>query len=270
MRGQFLAAFFAVAWVGLLPSALAQNAGLPPAIASAGVTQSEWASVVAEVRQEAHRAGVAEAALLAAAERAGSNLARTGQFSAASLRDAIISRLQAQAQTITELQNRLTVLARADDPEIARLLTAANTAIEQGRLERADEILAQAEESDLVAIAIAEARAERARERIADAISERGRLQVIRGGATSTHVREAIARYEAALEHINPALAPRDWTRTQLNLGIAYAILAQNGENEARVLAVAALRAAASGFERLQEADGRARAERLITALQAP
>ncbi|GIK48524.1 MAG: hypothetical protein BroJett013_12210 [Alphaproteobacteria bacterium] len=253
----------------LLGPALAQHAGLPPEIASAGVTQSEWDDVVAEVRRQARRAGVAEAALLAAAERAGSNLARTGQFNAAALRDAIINRLQAQAQTITELQNRLTVLSRADDPEIARLLSNASIAIDLGRLEEADQLLAQAEESDLAAVAIAEARAERARARIADAIIERGRLERVYGSAPSTHVREAIAGYQTALIQIDRALAPRDWTMTQFNLGIAYAILAQGGESEARGLAVGALRAAASGFEVLQDEAGLARAERLIAALQA-
>lgn len=269
MRAHLLAACFVAAWLAFQQHAHAQDTGLPPEIASAGVTQSEWATVVAQVRREARRAGIAEAALLAAAERAGSNLARTGQFNAAALRDAIISRLQAQAQTITELQNRLTILARADDPEIARLLSEASIAIDQGRLEEADHLLAQAEESDLAAVAIAEARAERARARIADAISERGRLERVHGSARSSHVREAVAGYEATLIQIDRALAPRDWTRTQFNLGIAYAILAQSGESEARVLAVRALRAAASGFEDLQDEAGLARTERLIAALQA-
>jgi len=249
--------------------AIAQQAGLPSEIASAGVTQSEWDTVVAEVRRQARRAGVAEAALLAAAERAGSNFARTGQFNAAALRDAIVNLLQSQAQTISELQERLTVLARADDPEIARLLNDARAAIDQGRLDDADHLLSQAEVSDLAAVAEAEARAERARERIADAIAERGRLEQIRGEGSSIHVREAIFGYEAALHSIDRTLAPRDWTRTQFNLGIAYAILAQNGEDEARVHALAALRVAAAGFESLGDEAGVLRAERLIAALQA-
>lgn len=253
----------------LAPLALAQHTGLPPEIASAGVTQSEWDAVVAEVRREARRAGVAEAALLAAAERAGINLARTGRFNAAALRDAIVSRLQTQAQTITELQERLGVLARASDPEISRLLTEASRAIDEGRLEEADQLLAQAEESDLAAIAVAEARAERARARIADAIAERGRLQQIQSPGSSANVRDAITGYELALRRIDRTLAVRDWTRAQFNLGVAYAILAQNGENEARVLAVAALRAATAGFRDLHDESSAVRSERLIAALQA-
>lgn len=268
MRASFLAALIAAAWIVQLPHALAQHAGLPAEIASAGVTQSEWNGVVAEVRRHARRAGVAQAALFAAAERAGSNLARTGQFNASALRDAIVSRLESQAQLIAELQERLVALARAEDPEIARLLTHASTAIDEGRLDDADNLLAQAEESDLAAVAVAEVRAERARARIADAIAERGRLDRIQGGSTSASVRQAVAEYEAALSRIDHAQAPQDWTRTQFNLGIAYAILAQSGEDEARVLAIAALEMAASGFAELQDEGGVARAARLIAALQ--
>jgi hypothetical protein len=245
-----------------------QTGALPPSIASAGVTQAEWSAIRAEVSRQAHRAGVAEAALLAAAERAGANLAQSGRFDAAALRDAIISQLQSQARTIAELQDRLEVLARADDPEIAQLLTQARTAITEGRLDDADHFLAQAEQSDLAAIAVAEARAERARARIADAIAERGRLARIQGGRASETVRDAIAGYEQALRGMDRTLAPRDWARTEFNLGVAYAILAQSGDDEARVLGVAALQSAESGFDDLHDEDKAARAERLIAALQ--
>jgi hypothetical protein len=260
-----------VAFLALTPPqpSFAQSTGaLPPALASAGVTQSEWDAIRTEVRAEAQRAGVAEAALLAAAERAGVNLATSGRFNAAALRDAIIGQLQSQAQTIADLQDRLEVLARADDPEIAQLLTQARTAVTEGRLDDADHFLAQAEQSDLAAIAVAESRAERARARIADAIAERGGLDRIQGGGAPQSVRDAIAGYEQALRGIDRALAPRDWTRTEFNLGVAYAILAQNGDDEARVLGVAALQKAESGFDDLGEADQSARAQKLIEALQ--
>jgi hypothetical protein len=247
----------------------AQSTGaLPPALASAGVTQSEWSAVLTEVARQAQRAGVAEAALRAAAERAGGNLAASGRFNAAALRDAIIAQLQNQAKTIAELQDRLEVLARADDPEIAQLLTQARTAITEGRLDDADHFLAQAEQSDLAAIAVAEARAERARARIADAIAERGRLDRIQGGDAPQSVRDAIAGYEQALRGMDRTLAPRDWARTEFNLGVAYAILAQSGDDEARVLGVAALQNAESGFDDLHDAEQAARAQKLVTALQ--
>jgi hypothetical protein len=241
--------------------------GIPPDIVSAGVTQEQWAQIQEEVRTESRRAGIAEAALRAAAERAGSNLARSGRFSAAALRDEIIGQLEGQAQSIFELQARLAVLARADDPEIARLLTAASRAIDLGQLDEADRFLEQAEESDMAAIAMAEARAERARARLADAIAERGRLETIQGGGEANGVRDAIAVYERTLAGLDRALAPNDWTRTQLNLGIAYAILAQSGDQEARVLAVAALEAARSGFKALNDVSGAARVNRLLAAL---
>lgn len=246
--------------------ALAQP--LPPSLREAGITQAQWDAVRAEARAAAARANIAEAALLAAAERAGLNLLRSGRYSPAELGEVIIGQLETQAQTIHELQERLEVLARADDPEIARLLTEAGLAISEGRLDDADAALAAAEQSDLAAIAVAEARAERARARIADAIAERGRLDRIQGGGDAANVRAAIASYEAALAGMDRTLAPKDWTRTQFNLGVAYAILAQSGDDEARVLAVAALRAAASGFTELQDADATARAQRLLAVLQ--
>lgn len=255
----------------MAPAAAQENQSarpIPDTIRSSGVTQAEWDQIQAEARRQARRAGIAEAALLAAAERAGLNLARSGRFSAAALRDAIIEQLGSQAQTIRDLQERLEVLARADDPEIARLLADAHIAVDEGRLDDADQLLAQAEESDLAAAAVAEARAERARARIADAIAERGRL-VIQGGGVSASVDDAIVAYEEALRGIDRTLASRDWARTQFNLGVAYAIRAQNGDDEARVLAIAALQAAASGFADMEDDVGRARAERLVGALQA-
>lgn len=241
---------------------------LPDTLRSAGITQAQWEAVRAEARNAAARANIAEAALLAAAERAGLNLLRSGRYSPAELSEVIIGQLETQAQTISELQERLEVLARADDPEIARLLTEARVAISEGRLDDADAALAAAEESDLAAVAVAEARAERARARVADAIVERGRLDRIQGGGDAANVQEAIARYEADLRGMDRTLAPADWARTQFNLGVAYAILAQSGDDEARVLALGALQAAASGFAELQNAESQTRAERLIAALQ--
>lgn len=271
MARTLVAGMFAL-FIAATPALAQENRSspVPDTIRSAGVTQSQWDDIRAEVRQQARRAGVAEAALLASAERAGVNLAASGRFSAAALRDAIVTQLASQAQTIHELQERLEILARADDPEIARLLTQARVAIDGGRLDEADRHLAQAEESDLAAVAVAEARAERARTRIADAIAERGRLSRLQGDGTSANVADAIADYERVLRGIDRALAPRDWARTQFNLGVAYAIRAQNGDDEARVLAIAALRAAASGFSDLVDETGRIRAERLVAALQAP
>ncbi|HRP09628.1 MAG TPA: hypothetical protein PLK37_01190 [Terricaulis sp.] len=258
----------AIIALALCVAAPAFAAPLPDTLRSAGVTQADWESVVAEARAQARRAGVAEAALLAAAERSGVNLARSGRFDAAALRDAIMGQLQSQAQIIHELQERLYILARADDPEIARLLTEARLAIDEGRLDDADHQLAQAERSDLAAVAVAEARAENARARLGDAIIERGRLERVGRDGASVGVREAIAGYELALRGIDRVLAPRDWARTQFNLGIAYAILAQNGEDEARVLAIAALREASSGFADMMDEEGISRAARLIAALQ--
>lgn len=263
---RFTSGLLALLLVATVPSVtLAQ---VPPSLRSANVTEAQWDAVRAEIRAAARRADINEAALLAAAERAGVNLAASGRFNAAELSDAIIGQLETQARVIRELLDRLEVLARADDPEIAGLLTDARVAVTEGRLDDADALLASAEESDLAAIEVAEARAERARTRIADAIAERGQLDRIQGGGDAANVRAAIAAYQSDLASIDRTLAPGDWARTQFNLGVAYAILAQNGDDESRVLAVATLREAASTFAALQNADAQARAERLIAALQ--
>lgn len=268
MRDLFCALVAAVGLLGA-PQAQAQQSGLPPAIASAGVTIQQWEEIRAEVRRESRRAGIAEAALLAAAERAGVRLASSGRFNANDLSAAIVAQLETQARTITELQERLAILTRAADPEIAALLTAARTAVDEGRLEDADALLARAEESELAAIEVAEALAERARARVADAIAERGRLDRIQSGRDLGGTRDAIARYEQDLARIDQTLAPVDWARTQLNLGIAYAILAQNGEGGARVLARAALRQALAAFETQGDERRAETARKLLDALSA-
>ncbi len=264
-----LVATCVILFAGRVPAyAQAARAALPPSIASAGVTDAEWNGIQAEVRLQARRAGVAEAALLAAAERAGVNLARSGRYSAASLRDAIINQLEMQARTIAELQERLTVLARAADPEIANLINAARLAIDEGRLEDADRFLALAEESDLAAIAVAEARSERARGRLAESVLLRSGLERLESPLEIDRIRSAAAQYELVLVGMDRDLAPNDWARTQFNLGVAYALLAQAGEVDRRVLAIAAFEAARDGYTSLSDLVRAARAQHLADALR--
>jgi hypothetical protein len=244
------------------------SAGLPPQIASAGVTVAQWEDILRQVRAQARRAGVAEAALMAAAERAGVNLAASGRFNAASLRDAIINQLETQARTISELTERLTVLARAADPEIANLLTSARIAINEGRLDDADRFLALAEESDLAAIAVAEARGEKARTRLAETILLRDGLERLENPGEIAQIRTAVAGYERALAAMDRALAPNDWARTQFNLGVARALLAQTGDAESRVLAITAFEAARDGFTTLMDEVRATRAQTLADALR--
>lgn len=250
------------------PLALAQGSALPPSIASAGITQAEWNAIQEEVRRQARRAGVAEAALLAAAERAGINLARSGRFDAAGLRDAIINQLETQARTIAELQERLAVLVRAADPEIANLLRAARQAVEEGRLEDAERFLALAEESDLAAIVVAEARSETTRMRLAENILLRGGLARLANPSEIEPIREAAARYQQTLSAMDRALAPNDWARTQFNLGVAHALLAQAGEADSRVLAIAAFEASRDGYEVLGDRVAADRAGQLADAMR--
>lgn len=254
------------------PPALAQplQAGLPPEIASADVTVEQWEDIQTQVRLEARRAGIAEAALMAAAERAGVNLAASGNFSAARLRDAIISQLARQAETISELTDRLAVLAGAADPINANLLTFARIAIEEGRLQEADRFLHLAEESDLVAIAVAEARVERQRARLAEAVLMRSEIGDLNHAIEIADLRAAAARYEAKITRMDPLLAPNDWARDHFNLGIVLALLTQAGDEARRSAALAALEEAAAGYERVDRANMAARTRQLAEALRLP
>jgi hypothetical protein len=244
--------------------------GLPSSIASIGVTKAEWNDIQTEVRIQSHRAGIAEAALMAVAERSGSRLANSGRFSAATLRDAILSSLENQARTIADLQDRLTVLARAADPEIANLLNSARLAIDEGHLDEADKFLSLAEESDLAAIAVAEARSERARTRLAEAVVLRNELTRLDNLLEIERFRSAAIEYDHLLDSIDGTLAPNDWARAQFNLGVARALLAQAGERDSRVMAIAAFDAAAEAYERLGDARGSKRAQQLADALRLP
>lgn len=154
--------------------------GAPPAIASAGVTQSEWAAVRAEVARQARRVRVSEASLLSAAEAVGSSLARSGNFNASQLQQAIFERLAAQADQIAELQARLERLRGDADPSIAIAYTNARTALEAGRLGDADRLLADVAERDLAAIQQADAEVERRRLRAGDTVAARGQVAYLR------------------------------------------------------------------------------------------
>lgn len=252
----------------LVASQAETKEGLPSSIASIGVTKSEWNDIQAEVRIQSQRAGIAETALMAAAELSGSKLANSGHFSAATLRDIIISSLEVQAHTIADLQDRLTVLARAADPEIENLLNSASLAIDEGRLDEADRFLSLAEESDLAAIAVAEARSERARTRLCEAVIFRSELAGLDNPLEIEKFRSAAVEYERRLASIDRALASRDWARIQFNLGVARALLAQAGEEESRFLAISAFNAAAEVYDGLGDPLGSARAEQLAEALQ--
>lgn len=174
---------FAAALAGIVLAlaapALAQPSNatpVPPTIASAGVTQAHWDEVVGQVRAHARRAQVPEAALLAAAEAAGVNFARSGRFNARRLQQAVFEKLAQQADEIAELQRRLDALTGDADPSIAPMLTEARAALDAGRLADADRLLAEVAERDLAAIREADAEVERRRLRTGEHIAARAQL----------------------------------------------------------------------------------------------
>lgn len=114
---------------------------LPASLRSAGVTQEQWDALQAEVRRTAARANVSERALAAVAERLGVVLAEGGRQVAVS---DILNQLQTLATRIAELEARLTILARDEDPAIAALIAQSQDAIAAGDLDAADAALAAA------------------------------------------------------------------------------------------------------------------------------
>jgi hypothetical protein len=146
------------------------------AVASAGVTQAEWDFIRVEARRQAQRANVSEAALLAAAEATGANLAGSRHFNALSLQQAILDQLADQADQISELQRRLDAATGDADPQIAHTYAGARTALNEGRLADADNLLALVEQRDLATMQQADAEAERRRLRVGNTIAARGQV----------------------------------------------------------------------------------------------
>lgn len=185
----------------LVQTATAQP--LPDALASAGVTQAQWDAIRLEARVQAQRAHISEAALIAAAEAASVNLARSDRLSALSLQQAIFETLSEQADRIAELRRRLDALTGDSDPATAALFAQGRAALEEGRLTDADGLLAQAVSRDLAAIEQAEAEVERRRLRAGETIAGRGQLAFVQ------------ADYLAAAEHLARAAATVPQSATQ-------------------------------------------------------
>ena len=200
----WIAAVLAGALLAVAP-ALAQTSrsGLPPVIASAGVTQAQWDAIRREVRLQAQRAGVSEAALLAAAESAGSNFAGSRSFNALSLQQTIFEELSRQANQIAELQRRLAALTGDADPGIAEIFARARAALDGGRLAEADRLLAQVAERDLATIQQADTEAARRRLRAGRTLESRGDIAYVQANysaAAANYDRAAVTVPQSAIE----------------------------------------------------------------------
>ncbi|MCC6788130.1 MAG: hypothetical protein IT547_09845 [Hyphomonadaceae bacterium] len=184
VRGVLVVVAFGMALGSVIP-ALAQRASLPSPIASAGVTQTQWDAIREDVRAEARRAGVAEAALLAAVEASGIRLAQVQRRNPPMLQQAIFDRLRDQANELSELQRRIDALLQRADPTTGAMISQARTALNEGRLSDADRLLQDAAEDDLVAIQRADAEVERRRVRAAETIAIRGRVATLQADFTA-------------------------------------------------------------------------------------
>lgn len=154
-------------------SALAQ--ALPDNVRSAGVTVAQWQEVQSEVRRAAAARGASERALAAVAARVSVNLIQGGRIDL----DLLLRSIDERAQQVAQLQGQLSVLERADDPEITQLLAQARVALDVGDLQRSDEFLRQAADSDLAAISRDRARLVARQTRAARTMAERGQLALL-------------------------------------------------------------------------------------------
>ncbi len=205
MRSRFLTAAICAVLLACPGGAFAQTAssGLPPEVASAGVTQTQWGVVRVEVRRQASRARVSERALLAAAEATGARFAASGRFNALSLQQAVFEALEDQADQIAELQTRLDRLTGDADPAIAGLFAQARATLEAGRLREADRQLADISARDLAGLQAADAEADRHRLRAGDTIAARGQVAFLQAdylAAADHYARAADTVPQTALE----------------------------------------------------------------------
>ncbi|GIK48527.1 MAG: hypothetical protein BroJett013_12240 [Alphaproteobacteria bacterium] len=181
MRRVLVVAALAGLFATIAPPAFAQTvrSDLPPAIASAGVTQAQWDAIRREVRTQARRARVSEAALMAAAEAAGANFARSGQFRTVSLQQTVFDALATQADQIADLQRRLDVLTTDADADVAAAFGEARAALTEGRLSDADRLLSEVAERDLVVLRQSDSEAAQRRLRAGETIAARGQVAFV-------------------------------------------------------------------------------------------
>jgi hypothetical protein len=213
-----------VALVTAATAVLAQ--AVPDSMRSAGVTIAEWNAVQNEVARVAAARGASQAALEAVAMRLSESLVRNGRIDV----DGVIQLLDERGERLVEFQNRLALLERADDPEVAALLGEARSAVLAGDLELGDAKLAQAVESDLAAIALSEVQTNARRSRAAEALAERGHLAFIRFDylASARH-------YQQAAHTIPPVeLALRRQYRTRYIVALEFFETLSEFENAAR------------------------------------
>jgi hypothetical protein len=173
----------------------------------AGITETQLDEIRGQVRHWSARAGVSERALLAAAQASGAQLAASRHFDAEALSGTIVEQLEAQADTIKELEARLAALARADDPAVASLIGRARTALDDGHLADSDALLAQAEETDLAAARTAAAQAEARLIRAAATIAERGRIAFLQADHLA-----AAAHYARATDTVPETAIEQRWS----------------------------------------------------------
>lgn len=195
-----------VAFSAVLLAAPADAQPLPDSLRSAGVTQAQWDTISRQARAQARRANVSEAALIAAAEAASRNLVASGRIDADALQQTILDALRGQAEQIAELQRRLEALTGDDDAPVAALFQQARAALNEGRLDDADRLLAGVAASDLTAIRAADAEAERRRLRAGETIASRGQVAFVQAD-----YRLAAEHYARAAEVVPQAAIERRW-----------------------------------------------------------
>lgn len=222
IRRSLIALVALLADVALPPlPAFAQAPGysLPSAIASVGLSQAQWDVICRQARTQAHRVGVAEAALLSAAESAGIRLAGAGRSNALSLQQAILEELSRQADQIGDLQRQLDSMENGADQDSSAIIAQSRTALASGRLGEADALLAQVSERDMSALRQADVDAGRRRLRVGTILMSRGELAHIQA-----NYQLAADFYERAAATVPQSAIAERWRYTHL---AAVALTAQ-------------------------------------------
>src|ERR1700761_5493697 len=124
------------------------QAALPPEILSVGVTEAAWNTVQLQVKRAAAEKHVSERALTSVCLKMGVQLAKGQRLDI----NQLIGMVDARADEVTALRQRLATQAQDSDPTTSGFLQQARVAVDSGELDQAERLLDQAEDAASKAI----------------------------------------------------------------------------------------------------------------------
>lgn len=168
--------------------------GLPATLRNAGWTVEQVGALQAEMKRTAAAWGASEAALSTVMDRVSDSFAEGGQLDLQQVLDLI----DGHARKLAELQHQLALLAKADIPEVADLLTQAQAALAAGDLLLAQQLMDQTAENAFAQAELLVARAEALRISGAEALSVSAAIDSSLGKYLSAATRYADATRKTA------------------------------------------------------------------------